>query len=99
VAGAGLVVGTAFGIAELGKASSARADCVPGGPRDTCVAELDSAHRFATISNVSLGVGALGAAVAIFALMRETPKSRSVAFPSNLLLVVEPSAASVAGVF
>jgi hypothetical protein len=98
VGAAGLVVGTIAGIAELSHTSKAEAECRAGGQRDACGAELDSAHRLATISNVSFGIAALGAATAVFAFVREPSKpARGTAF--NLLLVVQPSAASVAGTF
>jgi hypothetical protein len=98
VGAAGLVAGTIFGITELGRTSKAEALCQPGNDPAPCSAELDSAHRLATLSNLSFGVGALGAAVAVFALLRKPSQpSRSAAV--NLQLVVQPSAASVAGTF
>jgi hypothetical protein len=99
VAAAGLTVGTVAGIAELGQKSKADSACFKGGDVGECMAAYDSAHRLATVSNVSFGVGALGAAIAIFALLREPSKTRAASFPSNLLLVVQPSAASVTGTF
>jgi hypothetical protein len=99
VAAAGVLVGSIAGIAELRQTAKAEDEC-GSGMRDACSNRLDTAHRLATLSNVSLGIGALGAAVAIFALMRpEPPKPRTATFPSNLQLVVQPGAASVIGTF
>jgi hypothetical protein len=98
VAAAGLAVGTIAGIAELGQKSKAQTTCSRWGDIE-CAAAYDSAHDLATISNLSLGIGALGAAVAIFALVRQPGRPHGSAFRSNLLLVVRPSAASVVGTF
>jgi hypothetical protein len=98
VGAAGLVAGSIFGIAELGRTSKAEDACQPGRDLGACTAELDSAHRLATLSNLSFGIGALGAAVAVFAIVR-TPSQSSRSAAVNLQLVVQPSAASVAGTF
>jgi hypothetical protein len=94
---AGLLAGTITGIAELVQTSNARTECRARGNIDACSAQLDTAHRLATISNVSFGIGALGAATAIFAIVRQPKASRSAAV--NLQLVVQPGAASIAGTF
>jgi hypothetical protein len=99
VAFTGLLVGTVAGVAELRRTAEAETEC-GAGRRDACSDRLDSAHGLATLSNVSLGVGALGAAVAIFALMRAEPaKAPGAASSSNLQLVVLPGAARITGTF
>jgi hypothetical protein len=100
VAAAGFIVGTIAGIAELGQKATAEATCQPGGDIGRCTSVYDSAHRLATISNIALGVGALGAATAIFALVREpSRKSSGAASSSNLFLVVQPRATGFIGTF
>jgi hypothetical protein len=56
------------------------------------------AHHLATIANISLGIGALGAAVTIFALMRPNRQAQGTSDVS-LDLLVKPGAAAIAGTF
>jgi hypothetical protein len=101
VAALGIAVGTIAGVAELGKAAEAKKVCEP--PQDpACIGgRLDArqeAHHLATIANISLGIGALGAAVTIFALMRPNRQAQGTSDVS-LDLLVKPGAAAIAGTF
>lgn len=81
VAGAGLLTGAALGLAELSRVARARTACdyareVASAPttsesaelaRGECVSAHRAAQSFATATDLVLGAGILGAAVAIFA--------------------------------
>jgi hypothetical protein len=100
IAGAGLLAGTIAGVAELGRTAEARASCEPGKDPDVCASALDTAHGLATFANVSLGVGVLGAATAIVALLLSSPSpARVTAVRTSLQLSVHPGAAGIAGTF
>jgi hypothetical protein len=102
VAAVGITVGTVAGLAVFGRKAEANKPCEqPAQPG--CIGERTStrqdAYRLATVSNISFGIGALGAAVTIFALMRSNRGQPHGTSDVSLDLMVKPGAAAIAGTF
>ena len=69
VAGAGLGVGVVTGLMALSKQSALQGECANKQCGPSSYADLDSAHTFATVSDVAFAVAGVGAAVAIVSLV------------------------------
>jgi len=92
----GVLVGTAFGLLSLSRASDAKQYC---DANDHCTPEarsdIDSSKTLANIANVSFGVGLVGVGLLVYGLVIR-PSSRSAAATG---LVVRPVAGGLGGTF
>jgi len=103
VGAAGLTIGSIFGIATFSKEDDLHQDC---GDDKVCgveqQADIDTADRYALISNIGFGVGIAGIGVGTFLLLSssgvEAPKPAEPA-KSALRVWVLPTSAGVRGTF
>ncbi len=69
IAGAGLIAGSATGLAALSKTPGLSSECTNHICGPTAHSDLDSANTLATVSNVAFAVAGVGAAVAVISLV------------------------------
>lgn len=96
-ASVGLVVGTVYGVDSLDLTERARARCVSGRCPPETYADLDAATTSAWISNVALGVAALGVGIGVYGLLSSGSKEKSTA--PSVSAVVGPTGLSLVGQF
>jgi len=89
VGAAGALVGTATGIVSLSKASSAKDQCEETSCWPEARSDADSAKRYATVSNISFGVGLAGVAIGLIGWLSSSADSASK--PESVRLLVTPA--------
>ncbi len=85
---AGVLVGTTAGIVSLSKASKAKDQCDGTECWPEARSDADSAKRYATLSNVSFGIGLAGVGIGLAALLM--PSTKGSPEPGRVRLEVAP---------
>jgi len=99
VGGVGLAAGTVFGILAASKASTVKDKCT--GTHCDPSAESDSLKTFATVSNISFGVGLIGIGAGVYGLLSApspSPRSKETA-GVRIEPLVGPGSVHVVGSF
>jgi hypothetical protein len=101
VAAVGVVVGSVSGWMSLSKASSAKEHCDGNACTPEARDDLDASLSLATVSNVSFGVAAVGAAVGVVALLSSGsgPVERTARARRSIEPVISPRFVGVKGSF
>lgn len=101
VGGAGLLVGTLFGVDAQQAASTAREKCAGNRCPPSSFNFLDQANTSAFISTAAFGVAAIGIGIGIYGLASGTPRDeKPLAMPGpELSLRVSPTGLALSGAF